>query len=345
MTKKEKYLFMDEDGLRALVERLMEDRLVYGPVKKHGFPAYSEITDFSELELLQTPTHLSAKEFLFPQREPLVRFSVQDNTSEEVVGAVDQAIIGLHSCDIHAIGLMDKVFGYGVPDPNYLARRQRTVLVGTDCMPDEYCFCSSVGTEEAEGGFDIFLHEISTGFLVRTGTVTGRRLVKSVATRDAGAAEAEELEARKLKRLDSFTTRLDIDWKLLPSVYQRSGGSTVWEKIGRICYGCGSCNNVCPTCYCFDVKDEVSADLQEVERVRVWDGCTLEDFARVSGGHNFRSNRAERLKHRFNRKFNYLTEKFGELFCVGCGRCSRTCLVKINIAEVTNELISEAAQK
>jgi sulfhydrogenase subunit beta (sulfur reductase) len=73
----------------------------------------------------------------------------------------------------------------------------------------------------------------------------------------------------------------------------------------------------------------------------VWDACTLEDFAKVAGGHNFRKTRGERLKHRFNRKFNYLTDRFGSLFCVGCGRCSRTCLVRINISVVTNDLAIE----
>ena len=86
----------------------------------------------------------------------------------------------------------------------------------------------------------------------------------------------------------------------------------------------------------------MGANLKDGVRARVWDGCTLEDFAKVAGGHNFRKTRAERLRHRFNRKFRYLTDRFGALFCVGCGRCSRTCLVKINIAQTTNELIAEA---
>ncbi len=85
----------------------------------------------------------------------------------------------------------------------------------------------------------------------------------------------------------------------------------------------------------------MSANLTEGERYRVWDGCLLEDFAKVAGGHNLRKTRAERLRHRFNRKFQFQVDKFGGLFCVGCGRCSRTCLVNINIVEVTNEIISE----
>jgi sulfhydrogenase subunit beta (sulfur reductase) len=101
---------------------------------------------------------------------------------------------------------------------------------------------------------------------------------------------------------------------------------------------------VCPTCYCFDVRDEMQTDLKTGERVRVWDACTLEDFSKVAGGHSFRSSRSARLRHRFNRKFNYLADRFDALFCVGCGRCSRTCLVEINIAKVTNELIRESAK-
>lgn len=337
--------YLPENGFRLLVERLLKDYWVFGTRRKHGVPVFDDISSFEELELVDTPTHLSAKEFMFPQREPLVRFDTVDKTSEPVVQSRDQALVGLHPCDIRAISLMDRVFAYGVPDANYLARRRRTIIVGTGCFPDENCFCSSVGTTDPGPGFDIFLNRIEGGFLVRIGSETGEKLLKGLGLRNPRPAETEEHTNIENARAASFVTRLEADYKLLPSIYAKSESSPVWDRIGKICYGCGSCNHVCPTCYCFDVVDSVSGDLRNVERVRVWDGCTQEEFAVVSGGHNFRARRADRLKHRFNRKFNYLFEKYGELFCVGCGRCSRTCLVKINIAEVTNELIREFVAK
>ncbi|HXI09216.1 MAG TPA: 4Fe-4S dicluster domain-containing protein, partial [Thermodesulfobacteriota bacterium] len=244
------------------------------------------------------------------------------------------------------MNLMDRVFSYGTPDPNYLEKRKRTVIIGTGCFPDEYCFCSSVGTMDVDSGFDLFLYPVKSGFVVRVGTKRGEKLLKEFTkTRAVSAKLFKELLVEREKKASSFKTTLEAPPEELPGIYSRSNDSPVWDKIGAICTGCGSCNNVCPTCYCFDVKDEVSPDLTTGERVRVWDGCTFEEFALVAGGHNFRKTRASRLKHRFNRKFRYLSGRFSALFCVGCGRCSRTCLVKINIAEVTNELIREDRKK
>ncbi len=75
------------------------------------------------------------------------------------------------------------------------------------------------------------------------------------------------------------------------------------------------------------------------ERCRQWDACTLKDFAVVATGDNFRSTRGQRLRHRFNRKFNFLMTKYKASFCVGCGRCSRTCPVNIDVVETVNAVI------
>lgn len=331
-------------GLTSLINGLIRDYKVYGTVKKDGFPAFGEITDASMLVLSQAPTHLSAKKFVFPERETLLRFNMESGQHFPVVEAEKQVIIGLHPCDIHAMTLMDRVFAYGTPDANYLTRRSNTIVIGSDCLPDKDCFCQSVGTMRAQDGFDLFLHQTKKGFLVRIGTDKGAAILKKYTkTVKASATDEHSLVALDKKREATFKTKLDGPHASLAAIYARSDASPVWDRIGAICYGCGSCNNVCPTCYCFDVKDEPAADLKTGERVRVWDACTLEEFALVAGGHNFRKTRGARLRHRFNRKFRYLTDVFGAPFCVGCGRCIRTCLVKINIAEVTNELIAEDA--
>lgn len=333
-------------GLTSLIDGLIRDYKVYGTIDKDGFPAFGEITDASKLLLSQTPTHLSAKRFTFPERETLLRFNMISGQHVPVIEAEKQVIIGLHPCDIHAMSMMDKVFAYGIPDANYLTRRANTIVIGSDCFPDKDCFCQSVGTMRAQAGFDLFLHQMKKNFLVRTGTDRGEAILKKY-TKSVKAAASDErsLNARDKKKEASFKTKLNSPHASLAAIYARSDASPVWDRIGALCYGCGSCNNVCPTCYCFDVKDEPAADLKTGERVRVWDACTLEEFAIVAGGHNFRKTRGARLRHRFNRKFRYLTDVFGQPFCVGCGRCIRTCLVRINIAEVTNELIAEDAMR
>jgi ferredoxin len=326
----------------VLLSALIEGCDVYGPIKKEGFPAFGEITRPSELALGHGPTHISAKGYLFPPREVLLSFDLDaaEGSHRAVVEARDQVLIGLNACDIHGLNLMDRVFAHGTPDANYLARRARTIIIGTDCVPDAYCFCESMKTGVVEEGFDLFLNKVASGFLVSFGSDRGRELLSGkIKGRKARMAELKALEKARSRRKKLFETRIDADPSELPSIYSASDDSPVWDKIGKICYGCGSCNTVCPTCYCFDVRDEMTTNLKSGERVRVWDACTLEDFSKVAGGHSFRGSRAARLRHRFNRKFNYLAERNGALSCVGCGRCSRTCLVEINIAKVTNELI------
>ncbi len=335
------YRFVSKKGFSSFVKGLLGAyKRVFGPVKKDGFPAFGPIKSPADLALDAPPTHISARGFLFPREETLLEFNIKEGTHKPVVEAEDQVLIGLHPCDIHGVNLLDRVFEYGTPDANYLKRREKTIIIGTECMPDDYCFCSSVNTMKVDSGFDVFAHEIKRGYLLRTATDRGRRLLKRFAdTRRATGKEIEEMEERERVKEDSFKTRLDADADSLPLIYSGAYDSPVWDRIGAVCYGCGSCNLVCPTCYCFDIKETVSMDLSEGRRVRVWDGCLLEDFAKVAGGHNFRKRRAERLRHRFLRKFQYQRERFGGLFCVGCGRCSRTCLVNINIAGVTNEVI------
>ena len=115
--------------------------------------------------------------------------------------------------------------------------------------------------------------------------------------------------------------------------------SPVWEKQSEKCYSCGTCNLVCPTCYCFDVLDEMGLSLTEGDRVREWDGCMLEEFAEVAGDENFREDRSQRLRHRMYRKYSYLFTRYDVPFCCGCGRCARQCLVDIDPVGVINELI------
>ena len=339
-----KYRFLLKKGIAALIAGLLKEFKVYGPVEKDGFPMYGNITAPGDLNLLHSSTHISPKQYLFPQRETLLRFSSGECPAvEPVVEAEEQALFGVHPCDIYAIKLLDRVFAYGTADVNYLKRREKTIIIGIDCIPDKYCFCKSINTLTVESGFDLFLHDIGTGFIVEIGTQKGKELLyKHTKTKKASAKEIKKIAEFKNKKAEMFITKLNAEASTLPLIYSGSYNSPVWEKIDKICYGCGSCNNVCPTCYCFDVRDEVKPNLKEGERYRVWDGCTLEDFAKVAGGHNFRKTRGERLRHRFNRKFQYQVDKFGGIFCVGCGRCSRTCLVNINIAEVTNELIEES---
>ncbi|UCF49598.1 MAG: 4Fe-4S dicluster domain-containing protein, partial [Thermoplasmatales archaeon] len=63
--------------------------------------------------------------------------------------------------------------------------------------------------------------------------------------------------------------------------------------------------------------------------IRTWDGCMLQEFAKIATGENFRFPKSERYRHRFLRKGLYNYERYGMIACVGCGRCSSQCLPDI----------------
>jgi ferredoxin len=69
-------------------------------------------------------------------------------------------------------------------------------------------------------------------------------------------------------------------------------------------------------------------------RRRNWDTCQTGRFTVHASGHNPRSNQDARYRQRVLHKFSIYPERFGEILCTGCGRCTRACPSGMDIAEV-----------
>jgi len=251
----------------------------------------------------------------------------------------------VHTCDLHAIRLLDKAFSQEYPDAHYLERRRQTVIVSLECLEpcDEYSFCKDMGTLTAEEGYDLHLTDLGPAYTVDVATEVGERLIsRYVTTREAADTDVRRLNEVLSAKWPRFTYRLDFDAAELPALLSTAYNHPLWDELGERCLACGSCTNVCPTCYCFNVFDEVDMALTKGERLRRWDSCQLDEFARVAGGENFRQARAARQRHRFMRKGKYIYDKFGELGCVGCGRCIRTCVANISIVDGFNTIHGSA---
>jgi len=144
------------------------------------------------------------------------------------------------------------------------------------------------------------------------------------------------------ERKKRFTKSIQGDIDMLSHLLKEAYDDGIWKTEGEKCLSCGACNIVCPTCYCFDVVDEVCPDMKKGIRYRRIDGCQLHGFCKVASGENFRKTAAERVRHRVFKKEVYLKKRFGRSGCVGCGRCIDSCIAKISIIDIFNHVMERS---
>jgi sulfhydrogenase subunit beta (sulfur reductase) len=338
---------IEKGAMAGFVSGVMGQYAVIGPQVKDRQAdgreqfAFGLLTDPDQLRLDYNTTILPPKKHLLPQEETLFTFRTADFSATPVLETRPQVILGVHTCDIHAMKLLDAVFATGEKDEHYLLRRNASLIIGIECLKpcDEHSFCKSMNTLTVSDGFDLHLTDLGDVYAVEVGTEAGAKLLAEYCqTCDASDDAVGRLNQALSEKWPRFSYRLDFDGAELPSLMALSYKDPLWDELGKRCLACGSCNIVCPTCYCFNVCDRISLDGQTGERVRLWDSCQLDEFARVATGENFRHKRSQRQRHRFFRKGKYIPDMHSELGCVGCGRCARACLVDITPVGVWNAL-------
>ena len=332
-----KHYFFDESDVRKFVNFLMTKAKVVAPHAKgeHSF-SYEFVQNAADVILDYPRTIQPLKKFFLPPVETLLSFKISENDFEEEPIQIEKRIFfGIHSYDMLGVHRMDYSFEKGKPESNYLKRRKDALFIGISYMPDKYHFAKSVGIDiEETEGFDLFFEKTEKGYLVFLVTDTGAALVKEFG---GGKLVNEPVKIEEQPQ----PTKIKYHYNRLPQVFEHVYNSKVWEDVAKRCVGCGTCNLLCSTCYCFDVRDEVEMNADEGKRQRFWDGCMLNTFAEVAGNENFREKLSSRTRHRLYRKFSYITKSSGELHCVGCGRCSKYCPADISIVEIINDLIDD----
>ena len=324
---------------------LSAGKKVVGVVEKNGRFVFDNLKRAADLRLDYDVTILPPKKYVLPQSEPLLSFQVAGQC-KSVMNAEPMILLGVHPYDLIAISQTDKLFSEGQYDCHYMQRRNNLTIIACDVItPSKNVFASSMETAVVRDGFDILITDVGDGLVLDVATDKGLALMSYA--KGAKAATETDLAKRKAvqdenkKRLNKH--KLECKVSYLPELLEKSYNHPIWAEKARLCYSCGSCNLVCPTCYCFDVQDKVDWGLQTGMRLRCWDGCLLENFATVAGDHNFRKDRAARFRHRLYRKGWYVPEKIGgQVACVGCGRCVTACTADIaNPVAVYNQLIED----
>jgi sulfhydrogenase subunit beta (sulfur reductase) len=309
--------------------------------RREGKVLFDVVHGSQEIELDYAPTVLSPKKFFFPQEEVFLEYTPEGAITPKIE-ATPLILFGIHPCEANALKIMDEAFAESHGDPNYLAKREAAVVICMDCREvcDENAFCYSVKTNYAEAGYDLMLHELDGDYAITVKTDKGKTFADAYWTTTAVDQTAfDEFQKAKQAAFSQYAPFKDLE--RLPELFRQNKKHPVWKEEGDRCLSCGSCIMVCPTCYCFDVADELALSLQQGQRIRRWDACMLSGFAQVATGENFRETAEDRLKHRINRKFEYLMEKHGQPVCVGCGRCVRACLAEISPRNIVEAITGE----
>jgi ferredoxin len=333
-----------KEQFKTFVSALISsDQKVVGVQAKADKFVFGELTDADALRLDYDVTILPPKKYMLPQKETLLNFQV-GGESQSVQEAEKMVLLGVHPYDVVAISQMDQLFSQGEYDTHYMSRRNNIAIIACDVVnPSKNVFASSMNTATCDSGYDILLTDIGEAYVIDAPTEKGQALVNmmddATDATDDDAAKRKAVQEKAEAELNKH--QLECKPSFLPNLLEKAYDHPVWEEKANLCYSCGSCNQVCPTCYCFDVQDEVEWDLKTGCRYRAWDGCLLENFATVAGDHNFRKKRADRFRHRLYRKGKYVPGKIdGQIACVGCGRCISACTAKIaNPVEIYNTLM------
>jgi ferredoxin len=366
------------EQLALLVEALRaEGRRVVAPVVRDGVLVLDDVTDLEQVARRVTDdqapgssrlvpddsgrwfgwttTSQPWKRVVFPPTDVVVSARRTDDgfvvLPDPLRAPSPLVLFGVRPCDLRALEVLDRVLlGGPSPDLRYARRRSENVLVVINCTrAAATCFCVSMGAgPRATSGFDLALTELDPGgsdhrFVVEVGSPRGAALLAMVPTT---VADDQDLStAAEAVQEATGAQRRSIDPSAL-AVALEEGAITdeAWQRFGDRCLGCGNCTAVCPTCFCTSIEDQTSLDGLDATRVQRWESCFAEAHSFVHGG-PVRRTRTARYHQWFTHKLSTWVDQFGELGCVGCGRCITWCPAAIDLTESAAELVADGGRR
>jgi sulfhydrogenase subunit beta (sulfur reductase) len=320
--------------LLSWLERLIGKGIVIAPARSNGMVLFQRVSRVEDIVLDFDNTALSPKESFLPLSEVLFTVDRENGNFKLVPTTVDEETVffGIRPCDARGMAIIDAPLLAAPTDALYQQHRARTTLIGLACsQAGPECFCTSMGTAPDDpSNVDIMLTKVDDSYIVQAITEKGKALLPGDLLTES------EVVPPPAPSVQAVPTEGIVE--VMPGVFE----SPYWSRLADRCLHCNICAYVCPTCYCFDIRDYISEG--SIERVRSWESCQSPGFTRLAGGYDPRSTKGARLRQRFYHKLSYFPEHFGLIGCVGCGRCVRYCPVNIDIREVISDIQKLGAQ-
>ena len=334
-------IFTREEWVKAL-ELLKSKYRVFVPAKDGDFHNFFSLEDGKKPDFDYQNTRKSPKSVIYPQSERMFEYSLDEADpdvnilKESPKDYTAQAVVGIRPCDVQAFQIVKRNFDNPeFKDPWWVQHFESTTLIGLGCNePCATCFCTEVGGGPFhESGLDALMVDLGDQFLIRTLTDKGEVFLGEI----GGGIPADDAAIKSAGELASAATgkikaKVPTD-KLRGKVINELFDAPFWEDTAFACLNCGTCTYLCPTCWCFDIQDEIQG--KAGDRMRNWDSCMFPLFTLHGSGHNPRDNKLQRVRQRFMHKLKYYVDKYDKgIQCSGCGRCVRYCPVNIDIRGV-----------
>lgn len=326
-------LFLPKEAFEKVFLSLREEFDIFGPAVKNGegiytdtdICVYEKIAEFQQLSL-ENRTYFSAKEIAFPISETILEFF--DDEPHEKRTASRKKIIFARACDIEGFLRLDKIFLENGPLADFYYQRYRSELIFflIECIENfDGCFCQSVDASTTQN-YALSLRQKNGGFIITIKEYSFKKWF------DLACNGIEDLE-------DNVEIKLPVQDKVtIPDLSRKDlFKDSLWEEYTKRCIGCGRCNLVCPTCNCFGVYDTMD-DKGNYIRKRIWSGCQIDGFAKIAGGHEYRTDKGQRIRYKIMHKFFDFKERAGQYMCTGCGRCIEACPEYIDIRAALEKL-------